>query len=367
MRLVHVSRIADGMELARDIATGHPREPPLLRAGVRLTTRYAGRLGEKGVRAVWVRDELGEFVEPVEPLPPEVREAAVEASGRALRAARDAFARGQRLGEDVLRELASAASDVAHSIADCPPAALALDDLAAADAYTHRHSVQVATLGMLLARRIWARDGWLDWNGARRYDELESRLTKLGMGLLLHDIGKIAVPAEVLEKPDELTPEEYELVKIHPEAGVSLLPPESVSALVRAVVRSHHERWDGMGYPDGKAGLEIHEFARIGAVVDCYDAVTSERPYKAASPPRVGVAVIEHGSGTQFDPKVVGHFVRVVMPYPVGHEVRLADGSLAVVVTVDADHPTRPTVRFARNGTIEEAVVDMALEHARAA
>jgi HD-GYP domain-containing protein (c-di-GMP phosphodiesterase class II) len=115
---------------------------------------------------------------------------------------------------------------------------------------------------------------------------------------------------------------------------------------VRAVVREHHERWDGLGYPNGLAGRNIHQLARIAAVADVYDAVTSDRPYHAARPPYVGVEVILEGAGTQFDPEVVEVFRRVVHPYPIGSELRLPGGEVGVVARIDPLHPDCPWVRF---------------------
>jgi HD-GYP domain-containing protein (c-di-GMP phosphodiesterase class II) len=112
------------------------------------------------------------------------------------------------------------------------------------------------------------------------------------------------------------------------------------------VVRDHHERWDGLGYPVGRQGDEIHQFARIAAVADVYDAVTSDRPYRAAAPPHVGVRLIREGAGTQFDAHVVEHFLRVAMPYPVGYTIALADGTPGAVVGVDPEEPEYPVVRY---------------------
>ena len=120
---------------------------------------------------------------------------------------------------------------------------------------------------------------------------------------------------------------------------------DDFSPLVKAIVLRHHERWDGSGYPDGKSGTEIHEMARIAAVADVYDAITSERPYAAAKPAREGVRVILEGSGTLFDPDVVDVFARVVTPFPPGEELRLADGRRAVVVSVPEEALDRPLVR----------------------
>jgi HD-GYP domain-containing protein (c-di-GMP phosphodiesterase class II) len=287
----------------------------------------------------------------------------VSATTLALNGARNSLERNQPLSGEALESLRTAAIAIAQALAECPEAALALNDLAVADAYTHSHSLRVTTIGLLVAQRIIREEGWIDYRGDRRYDRVEERLTKLGMGLLVHDIGKLAVPMEILNKPGALTGEEYDLVKTHTVAGASLLPPSRVSPLVRAVVRSHHERWDGGGYPDGKAGATVHQFARLAAVCDVYDAVTSDRPYHEAEAAHVGVRVIERGAGTQFDADVAAHFLRLVMPYPVGTEVKLPDGRTAVVASVNREDRYRPQLRVQReDGSIEQFFCDLSTQ-----
>jgi HD-GYP domain-containing protein (c-di-GMP phosphodiesterase class II) len=258
-----------------------------------------------------------------------------------------------------LEDLADVAGAMVRDLLDCPDAALTLDDLSAFDSYTHRHSVQVTVLGLLIARRAWTADGWIDYRGQRRRDRLEDRLRKLGLGLLVHDVGKLSVPPEILTKPGRLTDEEMTVMKRHTAAGVELLRRADLSPLTLAVIRDHHERPDGSGYPAGLAGSEIHEFARIAAVADVHDAITADRPYKRAAPPHVGVRIIREGTSTQFDPDVVRHFRAVVMPYPVGHEVELPDGRTGVVAAVDPARPERLTVRVRDGGGIAELTVDM--------
>ena len=230
-----------------------------------------------------------------------------------------------------------------------------LGDLAGADQYTHRHSVNVTALGLLLGRAYWRTEGWIDFQGRRRWDRIDERLAKLGMGLLLHDIGKMVVPSEVLNKPGKLEADEWALMKTHPEAGVALLDSATISPLVRSVVRDHHERWDGSGYPRGIAGDRIGEFPRLAALADVYDAITSQRPYAAAAPPHVGVRVITDGHGQAFDPAMVGVFSRIVMPFPVGTELTLPDGRIGVVAGADVERPYEPLVRVED----EELRVDM--------
>ncbi len=357
MRLTAVSRAA-GMRLARDLpATGAGRVP-LLAHGTLITDRYAAALIAQGIHAVWVEDGLSDGIEPAELLPEPVRAETADRVRGALDRARTAFATRQRLSPSMIEDLSRIVDRVAASVLDSPDAALALNDLAAADQYTHRHSVNVTALGLLLARAQFRRHGWVDYRGERRYDRMDQRLSTLGLGLLLHDIGKMAVPADVLNKPGPLDPAEWQLMRTHPEAGVALLGTSTLGPLVTAVIRDHHERMDGSGYPRGAVGDEIHPFARIAAVADVYDAITSARPYKAAASARVGVQVIAGGDGTAFDPEVVETFRRVVFPFPVGTEVELSDGRVGVVSSVDPEQPELPVVRVDGPRGTEDVTVD---------
>jgi HD-GYP domain-containing protein (c-di-GMP phosphodiesterase class II) len=185
---------------------------------------------------------------------------------------------------------------------------------------------------------------------------MEERLSILGLGLLLHDIGKLAIPLGILNKPGKLTAEEWDIMKTHPRAGVDILDGSRWSPLVKAIVLRHHERWNGSGYPDGKAGNEIHQMARIAAVADVYDAITSERLYAPARSADVGLRAIIEGSGTLFDPGVVDAFCRVVAPFPAGTEVELTDGRKGIVASVPDEALDRPVVRIIGPGGVEEEV-----------
>jgi HD-GYP domain-containing protein (c-di-GMP phosphodiesterase class II) len=118
------------------------------------------------------------------------------------------------------------------------------------------------------------------------------------------------------------------------------------SPLVKAVVLRHHERWNGSGYPDGRAGEDIHQMARTAAVADVYDAITSERLYAPARPAHEGVKTVVDGSGTLFDPTVVDAFCQVVAPFPAGTEVELCDGRRGLVARVHEEALDRPEVRL---------------------
>ena len=357
MRLTPVRRAA-GAVLARDIPAPVPGGVPVLRSGAVLTEAYQSALKALGINAVWIEDELSQGIEPYDLVPPQLREEAAATVSGALAEARDCLAGGRGLSAAAAAELKRVVRRLSDSVRESPPTALVLADLAAADAYTHQHSIDVCALGLLIGRRLFERRGWEDFRGRRRRDDVEGRLLKLGLGMLLHDVGKLAVPATILAKPDGLTAEEREIVETHPDAGAELLSSPKFSPLVRAIVREHHERWDGAGYPRGLAKGQINELSRICAVADVYDAVTSERPYKPAGSAADGLAAVVAGAGTRFDPEVVEVFKRVVAPFPVGSEVTLPDGTLGVVADVSPDRPACPVVRFPRaeGGFREEPV-----------
>jgi HD-GYP domain-containing protein (c-di-GMP phosphodiesterase class II) len=163
-------------------------------------------------------------------------------------------------------------------------------------AYIVEHSIDATVAGLVIGRRL------LD----------EPLLPDLAIGLFIQDIGKLALPERIVQKPGPLAPDEWELMMRHPLLGLEFLRDDSVSHAAKSVVRSHHERWDGSGYPGALIGDEISIFARIAAVADSFDAVTSERYHARAVPVAQGVEIIRAGSGTEFDPHVVDAFLAAV-------------------------------------------------------
>src|SRR2546423_3176419 len=244
MRLTTTAR-AVGLRLARDVEATEPGHMPVLRANAVVTERYAAALSAMGVRAVWVHDDFSDGIEPIELIGPRLRREAAHTVARALDATSAAFQASATVPAAALASLHDVVEKIAASVAHNAGAAVALTDLATADAYTHQHSVDVCALGLLLARMLFARDGWQDDRGRPRFDHTQRRLQLLGIGLLLHDVGKLALPPEILNKPGPLDEEEFATVRGHPDAGVQMLAGDSWSPVVRAVVREHHERWDG--------------------------------------------------------------------------------------------------------------------------
>ncbi len=239
--------------------------------------------------------------------------------------------------------------DINASIERNASALLSLVRLKTADDYTYMHSVAVCALMISLGRRL----------GLDR--EL---LHQAGMAGLLHDIGKMGVPPAVLNKPDKLSDEEFAVVRRHPQQGWEILRAAGVeSEMTLDVCLHHHERMDGRGYPDKLSGEQISLYARMGAVCDVYDAISSTRCYKSAWSPGESIKRMAGWRQGHFDERIFQAFLKTVGIYPVGTLVRLKSGRLGVVLEQSEDNLLEPRVRVffstKSDGPIPMEVIDL--------
>jgi len=242
--------------------------------------------------------------------------------------------------------------EISSSVFRNPGALVSLARLKTADDYSYMHSVAVCALMVALARQLGM-------------DEEQCR--HAGLAGLLHDLGKAVMPTLVLNKPGKLTDDEFAVMKTHPERGHGLLlEGKGAGEAALEVCLHHHEKLDGSGYPHKLVGEQIHALSRMGAVCDVYDAITSNRPYKAGWDPAESIARMASWKG-HFDPTMFQAFVRSIGIYPTGSIIRMSSGRIGVVVEQNADKLSAPVLKLffstKSNMPITPVRLDLARDH----
>jgi HD-GYP domain-containing protein (c-di-GMP phosphodiesterase class II) len=223
-----------------------------------------------------------------------------------------------------------AVGDMVQSIIRNPDALLWLTKLRSVDSYAYDHAIDTSVLAVMFGRHLGLP---------------KDQLQDLGLTGLLFDIGKLKLPQDMLSKPGKLTDEEFDLVRKHVDFGIEILSQSSgVSERIIDGVRNHHERHDGRGYPSGLRGAEIPIFSRIIAIVDCFDAITSPRPFRAAISAHHAIRQMYEWRDTEFQAQLYEQFIQCLGVYPTGTIVELSSGEVAIVVAQNRTRRLRPRV-----------------------
>lgn len=228
-----------------------------------------------------------------------------------------------KMAKDIVAELT-------NNITTSADASMWLTQLKNRDEYTATHSLNVCVLSIIFGHAL---------------NLSTNELNELGIGSLLHDIGKIQIPLEILNKPGSLTSEEFEIIKTHPAKGYDMLKKDGgLTNSSLSIVRSHHERTNGKGYPDNLLESEISFYARIVAIVDVYDAITSDRIYHDRINPHKAMQKLYKWMPDNFDCGLLQIFIRTLGIYPIGSIVELKTGQIGLVVKLNEEHHLKPVI-----------------------
>ena len=344
MKRIAIYTAMPDMILAKDIYSRNGRL--LLRKGAALTEEWIDKLMEFGVPTLYVVGDSPEDESIVE----ETRSITAQSGSKRMYAGEVPDMISQKEREEAERVVHDIMFDVkkglpvklseAHNVVekiighliDVKHIVGKLADIRILDDYTFAHSVNVCIMS-------------LSTGIIMGYSKL--RLRELGLGAILHDVGKVKVPDEIINKCGPLTEKEFEEIKRHTILGYEMLNNHSeITPNAAKISLQHHECYNGTGYPNGVKDSDIHEYSRIVALADVYDALTADRVYKNAILPYEAMEIIIASSGYQFDPEIVRIFVENSEIYPIGSTVELNTGEFGVVVDVNRTLPTRPTVQL---------------------
>lgn len=322
MRRLLTDKLQPGMVTARPIYNSDGRI--LLHSGIVLDLNYIVRLADLGILSVYVQDEIFGEVEVHDIVSDLTR-------SETIKIIKQNFANLEQKQRLNIRQVQKTVDNVIDEVLLNHNVLINLSDIRAFDDYTFGHSVNVCVLSIVTGISMG-------------YNDL--KLKELGIGALLHDIGKTMIETELLNKPGDLTYQEFQQIKNHTEYGFDILRQyNELSILSAHIAFQHHERWDGRGYPRGLAAQSIHEYARIVATADIFDALMADRPYRPAYSLNQSLHILKRMSGIYLDPDCVDALLSNIAVYPIGAIVVLNTGDIGIVMDVNREQPARPIVK----------------------
>ncbi|TPG71579.1 HD-GYP domain-containing protein [Brevibacillus laterosporus] len=328
------------MKLARSIYNSNGTI--LVGNGVTLTKRMIERLAEMNIHSIYIEDEetADIFIDDI--ISEQTRQEAMGFIHTSFETFRDDPKRFRQVfaAEKMGLRVKSVLTNLIHELKNNHSAMNLLGTVCGVDSYVFVHSFNVTIYTVLVGLKMGLND---------------KEIGDLALGAMLHDVGKMLIPPEILNKPGRLTDEEYEIVKQHTEIGFELLRKQiGIPLLTAHCAYQHHERIDGSGYPRQLKDMEIHPYAKILAVCDVFDALTSHRVYRSPMLPHDATELLFAGSGTQFCKNVLEEFRNSISVYPVGLGVTLSSGVSGVIIKNNPGLPSRPIVRILENEAHEK-------------
>lgn len=319
MRYVPLQEAKKGMRLAQDMYDSKGRT--LIGINALLTAHYIEKLEQYGFDGVYIKDEMSKDIE-IEPIiSPQLRQKGISCI--------------RKLDIDGCQQVAK---HIVEEILGKGTISLDMTDLRSYDDYTYAHSVNVAVISCIIGIGFILQ---------------EEKLVQLVSAALLHDLGKMTISPEIINKPGRLTPEEFQEIKKHPTFSYEMISERwDLSAQVKNAVLLHHENVDGTGYPKGIRGEDQTLMTKIIHVADVYDALTSKRPYKDPYSPGEAMEYMMGACGSMFDTHAVAKLMECVPLYPKGTDVILSDGRKGIIYENSGAYNLRPIVKLYENGEL---------------
>lgn len=326
MRIISTSNCKVGMIVGKAII--YNGTTILLEAGARLTVSYINRLINLGITDIYIEDDISKDIVINDVIEEKTRLEAIEI----VKSTMDAYYFGNKPKSTKIIEVVN---KIVNDILSLDDIIINLMDIKTCDNYTFLHSVNVCVLSIVTGVKL-----------KLSYDELK----ELGIGALLHDIGKVMIPPKILQKNSALTDEEYDIIKQHSLFGYNILKTmPQISENSAKVALCHHERYDGKGYISGLKKNEIHIYSRIVAAADIFDALTSDRIYRKKISIIQAIDYLTVIAAPTLDAEVLRCFIKIIPPFPVGTGIILNTGEKGIVISLNKYLPTRPVVRIVFN------------------
>lgn len=309
---VCLSQLKPGMKIAKDVIL--PDGRLLLLSGFVIKPLYIRKLESFGIDSIYIEEDVIELTMVYE------EEELYKSATATIKNIFTLLREGKSTSTAVVKETVNA---LLQKVMENEAVMLQLTGIRDIDNYTYMHSIDVCIYSVILGKKLGYEQG---------------PLVELGMGAILHDIGKCKVPMEILQKPGKLTEDEFQEMKFHTLYGGEIIERVyGMNANIANIAYQHHERWDGSGYPAGLSGDKIDPFARIVALADVYDALTSDRVYKKKDLPHNAAEYVFRNSGKLFDPLIVELFINNVAVYAEGTIVLLNTGELGSVMASEEE------------------------------
>lgn len=326
MLFISAKYLKPGMVLARDLPSEY-FGLSLVVQGQRLTMGIINKINRLGLGGAYVESVVDSEIVPEETITPELQKKLLYEVKRQF----DSCASNAEMGEELINSAYKISAELVTSVLTRKEIMLNITNIKSYDDYTYNHSMMVGLISTLIGVRLGL---------------TEHRLTELSVCGLMHDLGKVDIPLAIINKPTTLNEEEYRIVREHPTNAIRRLRGRrACSPSVLQGIASHHEKFDGTGYPDGLAGERIPLYGRILALADVFDALTSKRSYRDSWTPDQAVEYMMGLANTHFDYTLLNTFLSVIAAYPVGCILRLSNGYICVVIHNTPGMTLRPAVR----------------------